>query len=200
MSADSIARLKITLDDVEPMVLRRIEVPLGIRLDRLHLAIRAAMGWTNSHLYENPRRRRRVGHSRSRLGRWSTRGTQAPPDRCDRGYRHQDDAIPLRLRRRLGAHHQDRAVGPADRDATYPRLIEATGRCPPEDVGGPPGYEELLEAIADPQHERHAEMRESCGEDFDPTALDLAQIEQALSKLVIKPSQPSRPKKKPAAK
>jgi len=27
-------------------------VPLTLRLDRLHLAIQAAMGWTNSHLYE----------------------------------------------------------------------------------------------------------------------------------------------------
>src|SRR6266446_2294221 len=52
MSADTIARLKITLDNVKPTVLRRIEVPLAIRLDRLHLAIQAAMGWTNSHLYE----------------------------------------------------------------------------------------------------------------------------------------------------
>ena len=40
---------------------------------------------------------------------------------------------------------------------TYPRLIEAVGRCPPEDVGGPPGYEEFLAAIADPTHEQHAE-------------------------------------------
>src|SRR5947207_6252265 len=52
MTADTIARLKITLDDVEPVVLRRIEVPFDIRFDRLHLAIQAAMGWTNSHLYE----------------------------------------------------------------------------------------------------------------------------------------------------
>ena len=52
MSADTIARLKITLDDVKPTVLRWIDVPLTIRLDRLHLAIQAAMGWTNTHLYE----------------------------------------------------------------------------------------------------------------------------------------------------
>ena len=51
MSADTIACLKITLDDVKPAVLRRIEVPFNIRLDRLHLAIQAAMGWTNTHLY-----------------------------------------------------------------------------------------------------------------------------------------------------
>src|ERR1700730_7463465 len=52
MSPHTIARLKISLDDVKPAVLRRIEVPLNIRLDRLHLAIQAAMGWSNSHLYE----------------------------------------------------------------------------------------------------------------------------------------------------
>src|SRR6516225_2051479 len=52
MSAATIARLKITLDAVTPAVLRRIEVPFDIRLDRLHLALQAAIGWTNSHLYE----------------------------------------------------------------------------------------------------------------------------------------------------
>src|SRR6478736_7756473 len=52
MSTASIARLKLTLNDVEPVVLRRVEVPRDIPLDRLHLTIQAAMGWTNSHLYE----------------------------------------------------------------------------------------------------------------------------------------------------
>jgi Plasmid pRiA4b ORF-3-like protein len=52
MTAASIARLRIKLDDVEPAVERRVEVPLTIRLDRLHLVLQAAMGWTNSHLYE----------------------------------------------------------------------------------------------------------------------------------------------------
>jgi Plasmid pRiA4b ORF-3-like protein len=43
MSADTIAQLKITLNDVKPTVLRRVEVPFDIRLDRLHLTIQAAM-------------------------------------------------------------------------------------------------------------------------------------------------------------
>lgn len=47
----SVARLKIALDDVAPPVMRRIAVPLTIRLDRLHLALQAALGWTDSHLY-----------------------------------------------------------------------------------------------------------------------------------------------------
>jgi hypothetical protein len=52
VTAASIAHLKITLDDVEPVVMRRVDVPLTIRLDRLHLVLQAALGWTNSHLYE----------------------------------------------------------------------------------------------------------------------------------------------------
>jgi Plasmid pRiA4b ORF-3-like protein len=42
----------VTLNDVEPKVLRRIEVLVDIERDRLHLTLQAALGWTNSHLYE----------------------------------------------------------------------------------------------------------------------------------------------------
>jgi hypothetical protein len=38
----AIVRLKVTLDDVEPKIMRRIEVPLDIKLDRLHLTLQAA--------------------------------------------------------------------------------------------------------------------------------------------------------------
>ena len=40
----------------------------------------------------------------------------------------------------------------------YPRLVDAKGRCPPEDVGGPWGYAEYLDAMSDPTHTRHAEL------------------------------------------
>ena len=55
----SIARIKVVLDNVEPPVVRRLEVPINVKLDRLHTILQAAMGWTNSHLYEfqNPRLR-----------------------------------------------------------------------------------------------------------------------------------------------
>ncbi|SPJ25954.1 hypothetical protein PAA8504_03810 [Palleronia abyssalis] len=48
----TIARLKITLEAIEPVVSRTLEVPVDIRLERLHLVIQAAMGWENYHLYE----------------------------------------------------------------------------------------------------------------------------------------------------
>ncbi|WP_311979913.1 IS1096 element passenger TnpR family protein [Bradyrhizobium diazoefficiens] len=40
-----------------------------------------------------------------------------------------------------------------------PLLLEAAGRCPPEDVGGAPGYVEYLDAIGEPAHTEHEQMR-----------------------------------------
>jgi len=39
MTANSIARLHVTPGDVKPTVQRRLEVPLAIRLGRLHLVL-----------------------------------------------------------------------------------------------------------------------------------------------------------------
>jgi hypothetical protein len=65
----------------------------------------------------------------------------------------------------------------------YPRLIEAAGRCPPEDVGGPWGYAEFLEAISDPDHERYAECKEWITEDFDPNNVDAQRIGEHVATL-----------------
>ena len=62
--------------------------------------------------------------------------------------------------------------------AAYPRLIEASGRCPPEDVGGPWGYVEYLEVLCNPNHERHTEMVEWRGSNFDPKVVDVPGIEK----------------------
>ncbi len=75
------------------------------------------------------------------------------------------------------------ALQPALSGIVYPRLVEGARRGPPEDIGGPPGYEEFLEAIGDPKHERHAELIEWSGEDFDPECLSIDDINAALSQL-----------------
>ena len=139
MSADTIARLKITLDDVEPAVLRRIEVPFDIRLDHLHLAIQAAMGWTNTHLYEI--RARDVG--------WGIPDRDWGDGPLDARKARLGDALEdvgIKTLRYLydfgdGWEHTikvERLIEP-ELGVLYPRLIEASGRCPPEDIGGPWG-------------------------------------------------------------
>jgi len=58
----------------------------------------------------------------------------------------------------------------------YPVLIDAVGRCPPEDVGGPWGYGAFLDALANPAHESHPETKEWTGEDFDPKAVNAERL------------------------
>jgi hypothetical protein len=171
MSAATIARLKITLDHVKPVILRRLEVPFDIRLDHLHLTIQAAMGWTNSHLYEI-----RAGD----VG-WSTPLPDADwqGDFLDAGKARLDDVLAdvgTKTLRYLydfgdGWQHAIKLEGLVDPEpgVLYPRLIEASGRCPPEDVGGPSGYAEFLAAMGDPKHERHDDLADWIDEDeFNP--------------------------------
>jgi len=175
MSAATIARLKITLDKVKPVVLRRAEVPFDIRLDRLHLTIQAAMGWTNSHLYEI--RGGGVG--------WSTPDPDAGwgGDFMDARKARLGDILEDIGTKTLkylydfgdGWEHTikiERLIDP-EPGMLYPRLIEAKGHCPPEDVGGPWGYGELLEALADPSNERHGELKEWLADDFNPDVVDI---------------------------
>lgn len=50
----------------------------------------------------------------------------------------------------------------------YPRLTDAEGRCPPEDVGGFPGYERFLDILANPDDPEHAETLDWHGGSFNP--------------------------------
>lgn len=197
MTADTIACLKITLDDVVPEVRRRIEVPLSLRLDRLHLAIQVAMGWTNSHLFEI--RAGEVG--------WGIPDPDWPDGPLDARKARLIDVLEDTGAKTLhyiydyGDNWQhtikiERLIDAIPGD-TYPRLIDAVGRCPPEDVGGWPGYEEFLTAMADPKHERHAEMVQWTGYDrFDPAIVHPELIEADLKALAKRWAR--KPRVKPA--
>jgi hypothetical protein len=182
-----VARLKVTLSDVEPQVLRRFDVPLKIKLSRLHDVIQAAMGWTDSHLYEF--RAGGVG--------WGV----PDPD----GY--YDGPLPasktslLDVLEDVGTktihyiydfgdnwHHvitvekiDDAILGDA-----YPRLVRAIGACPPEDVSGFPAYDDFLEVIADPKHEEHNRMLEWYGEKFDPEEAEIVRTLDNFERLAKK--------------
>ena len=182
MTATSIVRLKIKLDDVKPLVMRRITVRFGIRLDRLHTIVQAAMGWSNSHLWE------------FRAG-----GTGWGPSDPDAGFGDGPlDARKATLLRVLndvggktikylydfgdGWEHTIKIekIFPDVPSLDQPFLIEASGRCPPEDIGGPRGYMAFVAAIADPKDSRHAEFVERYGADFDPQSVNTKRLEADL--------------------
>ncbi len=185
MAAKSSVRLKITLDDVAPEVLRRILVPLDIRLDRLHLALQAAMGWTNTHLWEIRMRGVGFGPPDPHAG-WGA-GPQNAAKATLAGALEDIGAKTFTYLYDFGDGWEHtikvEAIIDAPADVDLPLLVEAQGACPPEDVGGPWGYAEFREALSDPAHERHAELVEEFGEAWDADDPGLDAINSAFAAL-----------------
>ena len=170
----SIYRLTITLLYVDPKVVRRLDVPVGMRLDDLHIFIQAAMGWHDCHLW---------GFHTSRYGE---RRYWSPDEYGDEVRETIDDVLSsLRGKREFeylydyGDNWSHRVrVGKAQRarvDRTYPYLVGGTGKCPLEDIGGVWGYAEFLNAFDDPDseyREYYPEFFEN-GEPYDPEDAEL---------------------------
>ncbi|MDE4589081.1 plasmid pRiA4b ORF-3 family protein [Sinorhizobium meliloti] len=185
---------QITLDHVEPTVMRRVAVPFRIKLHRLHEVLQAAMGWSNSHLYEF--RIRDVG-----FGLADQDWGDGPLDARKISLLVAIDDIGAKSFKYLydfgdGWTHSIRiertfpVIGLAE-----PMLLEATGRCPPEDIGGPWGYQDFRDALADPTHERHAELIEWWGsEDYGPDKPNFSELNKAVDDLVAMWARKSRRK------
>ena len=199
-----IVRLKITLDDVKPTVMRRIEVPVSITLDTLHEMIQAIMPWENSHLHQfylrmidGPRWAPPspfdddFGIEMRDSTRTSLGDVLAEPTFKVLRYNYDfgDDWMhTIKVERRFSAELWDES----------PKLIDAKGRCPPENCGGPWGYAELLEALSDPSSKRRPEFQ-GWLRDFDPNKIERAAIEAAfLSFAKLKPAKKATTRKKPS--
>lgn len=172
MTNETIARLRISLADTEPEVWRRVDVPLTASLKMLHDIIQGAMGWQDYHLWEFEAEERRYGLPDPE---WPDQELTAAKNvklgtLIDRGVRE------LTYTYDMGDNWEHRvtveAVRPGDADTKYPRFIDGARRCPPEDVGGTPGYDNFLDAMADPNHQEHADVLEWYGGLYDPANID----------------------------
>lgn len=165
-------------------------MPLTASLKMLHDIIQAAMGWEDYHLWELEAGDRRYGlppqpfqrRSASREP-WAAPPSPEWPDNnlaaarnvklgtlIERGVRE------LTYTYDMGDNWEHRviveAVRPGDVDTKYPRFIDGARRCPPEDIGAMPGYDNFLDAMADPNHEEHANVLEWYGGPYDPDDID----------------------------
>ena len=172
-------QLKITLRGVKPPIWRRVVVDGGETLDHLHAVIQAAFGWWDAHLHDFD-----IGGVRYGI-----------PD--------DDDGTPVKDERRVSI---DQAIGnsghkirylydfgdnwehdivvektmSAGEVTTVPDCVGGRRACPPEDCGGPWGYRELLDILADPTHPEHEERLEWAGGNIDPAAFDPTEFAENL--------------------
>lgn len=176
-------QFKITLLDVKPAIWRRIQVE-DCPLSRLHEHIQAAMGWMNCHLHLFVIDGERYG--------------PRSPDGDDFGMQLKDEAKvrlsqvvpksgkPCRLRYAYdfgdGWEHEVLFEGtpPVDPQLKYPLCVDGERACPPEDCGGPWGYQGVLEAIQDPDHDEHDSMMDWVGGDFDAERFSAKAVTKAM--------------------
>ena len=183
--ADTVCQLKISLRNVvEPPVWRRVVVPGDITLGGLHHVIIDAMGWDDGHLHVFSTRLGEYGMRNTELGHASESGVGLREILPKRGskllytYDFGDDwEHDVRLEERR----------PAAAGETLPSCTAGEGACPPEDCGGPWGYDNLKEVVADPDDEGHEEMLDWLGldspSDFDPAAFSLEEVNTRLGRL-----------------
>lgn len=175
--------VKVTLQEsADPEIWRRLRVPADIRLDRFHQILGAAMGWQDYHLHVFEQGSDRYGLPNADLDirddREMTLGALLvhPGDRLDYEYDFGDSwqhVIVLEA-----VEHSDHNGGP--------RCTDGAGRCPPEDVGGIPGYEDLRRVLADPKEDEHTDMLDWLGiehaSDFDAAAFSLERANTAIAR------------------
>lgn len=194
-------QIRVTLEEIEPPVWRRLVLPMTWNLAQLHLAIQAAFSWWNCHLHEF-----RIGGLRY--------GDPAHDDEAWEEDPRMFDEAEVRLRdfdgpgtsflsvydfgdnwRRVIEIEKIPALETAPRNGT---CIAGARARPPEDVGGISGYEAFLAVMADPDGPEHSDMKRWCGGHFDPEWFDLARVDKdvrnALRANVRRRLHQSRPK------
>ncbi|MGH2985196.1 MAG: plasmid pRiA4b ORF-3 family protein [Solirubrobacterales bacterium] len=181
--ADVVVEIKVKLQGVsKPPVWRRLRLRANTPLDRLHEAIVAAFGWQGYHMHVFSSGPDEFGVPDPELGFIDER-------RVSLGQLIGGVGERLRYTYDFGDGWEHEIVAEelldADPAVHYPILVEAKGACPPEDCGGPWGYAELKEILADPTHDQHQEMLEWLGLDdasaFDPGAVDVDDREEELA-------------------
>ncbi len=169
-------RLHIQLRHTE--VWRRIAIPAAGSFAGLHDAIQEAFGWENSHLYEFRQDGERVAASpyhESFDGEPMpeaesvklSRNLKKLEDRCEYEYDFGDAWV-------HDIEVEEISALPMDN----PRLLDGEGAAPPEDCGGIPGYERILEVLRtgkDPWGEDPEELITWVG-DWRPDSFDQGKL------------------------
>ena len=181
---DKVYQFKITLEGIKPPIWRRIQVPETFTFWDLHVAIQDAMGWVDYHLHEFEVRHPFTGE-KVKIG---------TPIEEEEFFgqeiileRKQKIADWFSMENRIANYTYDfgdswehkiqlEKILPRDKNIEYPTCVAGKRACPPEDCGGIWGYERLLEAINNPDHEEHKEMLEWFGGEFNPEHFDVNEV------------------------
>jgi hypothetical protein len=182
---EDIAILRLELEDIEPLIWRRVAVRTSMNLEAVHSVIQVAMGWLDCHLWELIANERKYGILIPDDPDWNERITDAAATKLSAllatgvrviGYVYD-----------MGDNWQHRIIveklKAAEPGAPYPQFLGGERRCPPEDCGGIPGYYEFLENIAGKQGKKRKAALDWYGGPYDPGEIGEQEIITALSRI-----------------
>jgi hypothetical protein len=173
--------LKITLRNIKPPIWRRVLVPRGMTLGDLHVAIQVVMGWQNGHLHA-------FEVASEQYGERGSMEDISDEDRLTMGGLVKLGISRFRYTYDFGDdwEHEiliEKIPPKVPRVTAFPACVAGKRNCPPEDCGGPFGYEDLLEVLKSPDHPDYEEQREWIGEDFDPEAFSVTAADATLGEV-----------------
>ena len=178
----TVHRFRVTLLDVTPPVWRELRAPSVVGLHLLHAVVQIAMGWEDRHLHEwSIGDRLYVASDEEDWGERAldesgvTLAEVGPPD----------SAFAYLYDMGAGWEHLVEVLAVTPYDATVIPLacLDGARACPPEDIGGPSGYEHLLDALGDTADAEHEEMVERYGDHFSPDDFDISRVNERLEEL-----------------
>jgi hypothetical protein len=176
--AERLYQFKITLRVIKPPIWRRIQVK-DCTLDKLHEHIQTAMGWTNSHLHSFRIREQPYGDPMLLQGNFGEMDYEdSTTTRLSKIVSKSDESFRFDYEYDFGDRWKHSVLFEgcvrASKRTRYPPCLEGERACPPEDVGGVPGYQEYLTTLSNPEHKEWEETSEWRGpyrpEHFDAEA------------------------------
>jgi hypothetical protein len=170
-------QLRIALEEIAPEIWRRVIVPGEMTLHELHRVIQLLFEWYDSHLYEFT-----IAGTRYEEPNAEAEGEDATQKRLkDFEWAVGDDFMYVYDYGDDWAHRITIERAPQRPDPGWlPYVMSGARRGPPEDCGGVPGYQRLLEALGDPEHPEHEEYRTWAGDDYDPDSFDVRTVRHAV--------------------
>ena len=168
---------------LDPPIWRRIRVSGDCTLRKLHHFIQAAMGWHSSHLHEFS-----LGMNRYMpLDAAFMDDDEALDDRKFKLRRMLKEGDRLRYLYDFGDSWQHviavETIEPCDFTGTWCEVLDGARACPPEDVGGVPGYLDFLALIQQPASEEGRNALEWAGGCFDPEGFDRRAANAAVQRI-----------------
>ncbi len=93
-----------------------------------------------------------------------------------------DDRVPFDFGDSWAHRLTATAIRQGETGVSYPRYVGSEWSCPTEDCGGIPGFYDMLEAQAVPEHPEHAEVTEYL-DGWDPREIDELPLRIALGRI-----------------